>query len=106
LSSAFCCQVELDRDQLVRVVVRIARIGSRPWCLALDRTRRRFERRDVDILMPPRAVTSHGHDVFTISSLSPQFRRLCPSFWPSVPMFGDCVARGLMPMCFAAVGRA
>ncbi|MFS8035483.1 IS4 family transposase [Xanthobacter sp. AM11] len=44
-------QVELDSDQLARVVVRIARIGSGPWLLALDRTSWKFGRRDVNVLM-------------------------------------------------------
>ena len=44
-------QVVLDSDQLARIVVRIAGIGSGPWLLALDRTCWKFGRRDLNILM-------------------------------------------------------
>ncbi|MDZ5454672.1 hypothetical protein [Labrys sp. ZIDIC5] len=44
-------QVSLDSDQPARVVVRVARVGSGPWLLALDRTSWKFGRRDVNVLM-------------------------------------------------------
>lgn len=44
-------QVLLDSDQLARIVVRIAQVGSGPWLLALDRTSWKFGRRDVNVLM-------------------------------------------------------
>src|ERR1700712_1482628 len=44
-------QVVLDSDQLARIVVRIAGIGSGPWLLALDRTCWKFGQRDINILV-------------------------------------------------------
>src|SRR4051794_23168893 len=41
----------LDGSQLARVIVRIAGVGSGPWLLALDRTRWKFGRYDINILM-------------------------------------------------------
>lgn len=44
-------QISLDSDQLARIVVRIGRIGSGPWLLALDRTSWKLGRRDINVLM-------------------------------------------------------